>query len=266
MENSETEVAKGIHPLYETFPNFDRLPSEFQLDTSLIAGIKNIRRLTDRQKVEVGAVFLRDGKGDLSTQITGGDNPNYVSSNLRILGDSNIGFYLKASKQEYAELKNAIFVTSQDLAQRYKFFFDSLIKDGSQVLFDQQILAFLHSHPSGNLPSSGDFSHTIFHAPGLPDKEIVITSEWVHFLIATNKTPNLFDGLDDPLNYSLRREIEEDEIVKHISAIYEKDDQGDPLNKLRNSVRSKMLQDNCHQYNVAYYTLRNTEDVAKRIV
>ena len=167
--------------------------------------------------------------------------------------------------------KISIVFTSKKIADDNQEYFKSLIDVGVEVVLDRVPVGKLHSHLSNSLPSSHDFSQTLF-GPGLSTEnnipEIVVTPEYTYLLFPTKQTKYLSaddlskNGIgiisewEEAINNNEKRLDETDEIngIK----IQNKEGHGNAL--LYNFLRS-----HCPEHNVGFYALKNGEKTAQRV-
>lgn len=158
------------------------------------------------------------------------------------------------------------------MAEKYRYFFEKLVQEGKEVIIDGTPIAPVHTHPSGHLPSQGDFAHVVSGEFRYKRPEIVVTSDWAYFLFPTKQTPDLYKDPSGKFQLHDFKAMEqqqyelEDVVVDHILSISGKRNQEDAQRLARNAVRLKTLTDDCVKYNVGFYALEKGKSVAQRIV
>ena len=254
-----------------------KLPVSFSIGGSLQSGFDLLRKETLDSKVEIGGVLFKDVINEVKVHRispTALNSDSLVGFGFYSLNESNIEHelrYYAEDGEKKSFFKTQVYFTDSALAQKYRYFFEKLIQDGKSVIVDGKPLAPIHSHPSGNLPSSGDFDHVLSPSgDGNLIPEVVLTEDWVYFLFPTRQTPDLSVGafgefkMKDPYE-GIRNEEGEDRAAKHLLATSGKDSSEEHRNKALNAVRLKVITDKCLKYNVGFYALAKGESVAKRI-
>lgn len=259
-KSAEQEFVKVIdeNPLITRFEYTQLVPS-FDVESNLIDGLNLLRVQTGEKKVEVGGVIYIDSHNTfkIATTLTGESNAIEIGYNNLTL--ENIEEHIKLDRvfrlsPESHRQKNEIFFATTTVIEKYPHFFKQLTDWGNTIITDGKPVAPVHSHPSGNLPSNGDFCHVLI--PGFDSEtnkpEVVVTAGWVHMLIPTKETPSLHE--EDPFEFIQEMNREEDEILQHLQNNQQNSSVIDK-NAMANAVKQKLLLKYCRKYNVGYYVL-----------
>ena len=248
-----------------------------------MSGFASIMKETEKRGCEIGAVLYRDDKNELKVKVIteSKEYPWLVSSGLSAVS------YWPLDEEDIRRLMNRwhgskpalkgfdLYFMSPELAQKYPHLLKALKENennesGREVVVGTPI-APIHSHPSGNLPSSADFNHEFFPGEGgTAAPEIVVSRDWTYFLVATKQTPDAEHDLKLREKVERERLGDEDEnTVKHIllqsGKEYRAEDSEDTM-KAINALRQKNLTDDCLKYYVGFYVLAKGEATAKRVV
>ncbi len=253
--------------------NYSSLPDHFNVSKSLLSRFAQIRKETERRKAEIPGVLYKDDKNELKIKVITksvsnsyfGDSSSFVPIDYRNATEEGIKFLFLSYRAQNKGWKSDVYFTTPELAQKYNHLFKELNKDGREVIIGTPLTP-IHSHPSGNMPSVGDFNKTLLgpssRSEAAAEPEIVVTSDWVYFLIPTKQTPDMSSEARKLMDLGVG-EPEEDRAVEHLSI---KSGMKENDVNLRNAVRLKTITDMCLKYNVGFYVLAKGENEAKRIV
>jgi hypothetical protein len=267
---NETTIVEKDNLLSALGQEYSKLPSSFFVADSLLSGIELLRTQTSEKKIEIGGIIFENNKNELKIQIinpTKDSNNSMVRIDCKPIDEKNIDgpLFWESRSPGVNQYGHDIYLVKSELADRYRHLFKKLIRDGKNVLIDSSLIARIHSHPSGNLPSPGDFDLILWGKENISN--VVLTEDWVYFLVPTIQTPDLSVDTDgqyktkDPYELA-RKEDEEDIIVDHLLSVSQKENRSKALN----AVRLKVITDECLKNNIGFYALARGESIARRIV
>lgn len=258
-----------------------RLPDSFDVEPGILSGVELLRAETANRKVEVGGILFRDNNKEPKIKVIS-PSKELAKSNIayisyRTIDEGNIDFYLETHQKHEGGMRRALFeeqvyFVDSNLVGKYRHFFEAFVQEGREVIIDGIAISPVHTHPSGNLPSQGDFAHVVWGPLNLRSPEIVVTSDWVYFLIPTKQTPDLYKDPSGKFQLHDLKAMYEQEyqeeivVVDHLIASPEGEEAKSTKDSATNAVRLKMLQDNCAKYNVGFYALEKGKSLATRIV
>lgn len=265
---SPEPLAKRINPLGMLEPDYNELPGSFEVGEEFIEAINLLCHRTETEKVEVGGILTKDKEGKLRFKTAGRCDSGVFTLDMVEITDENLSWFTEGSiltSRDGKPTKDIIFVSRKN-ADSNSQYFKTLIDMGTEVVLDRVPVGILHSHPSGNLPSPGDFSHTVIYSKIVSSTkipEIVVTSEYTYLLFPTKQTVELTDdqikGMDEWIK-------EEDETERYLT---EKDKTNGIINPdikgHTNAFRYNFLRTHCLEHNVGFYALKNEDKTAQRV-
>ena len=259
---------KRINPLGMPEVNYNELPGSFEIGEELTDAAVLLRHRTEIEKTEVGGVLTKDQEGRLGFMVAGEKGDTFALSMVEIT-DKNLRWFtegqIKAS-QDGKPTNDVVFVPKR-IADGNHQYFKSLVDMGTEVVLDRVPAGKLHSHPSGNLPSTGDFSQTVSKSSlesssRIP--EIIVTSEYAYLLFPTKQTLDLTS--ENLVQEKEKWEDEEDKTVSRLTEIDRANGIKTPnLNSHVNAFRYNFLRSHCLEHNVGFYVLKNGEKTAQRV-
>jgi hypothetical protein len=266
--NSSESFAKKVNPLGMSEVNYNELPWSFEVGEEFVDAVNLVRQKTEIEKTEVGGVLMKDQAGKLGFKTAGGKGDPFPL-NMAEITDKNLDFSMKAQALlDFPAFTEDIVFVSKMIADNNPHYFKRLIDMGAEVVLDRVPAGVLHSHPSGNLPSTGDFIATVIDdslssSTSIP--EIVVTSEYTYFLFPTKQTVAL-------TSETLRRGTyekwvgEENETVNHLAEIDKANGVKNPnVDSHINAFRYNFLRNHCLENNVGFYALKNGEKNVQRV-
>jgi len=268
MEN-KAEFTQGKNLASENFLtkelHINQLPTEFSFSDEIKYGLLSFEKWSKESKKEVSGVLFVNIKDKICLkELQKGESwvVPIVKHDLANFSNEQINKYLEV--HDFS-------------GQKYGKEFFLLPKNYSNISFDSQhvsikmlprkhviergkrILGSVHSHPSDNPPSSGDFYNTIF-TTGDDKWEClngVVSGGNLYLMLRTKETPLL--EVDTLANGENTKTFYEKEMDKEVDKLIEN---GLSLK----DAMSKVLVDYCYQNNVALYKGKITENRFKRIV
>lgn len=263
---------KPSHPSFLSAidADYSHLPRVFEVESGFLDGISLIRVETEIEKTEVGGVLTRDREGRTALKMAGKKGETFELSMAEIT-DKNFRWYtegmIKTRDDEGNNNLDIAFV-DKDIANANAEYFKGLVDNGMEVVLDKTPIGVVHSHPSGNLPSTGDFAQTVNHASlasSVRPAEVVVTADYVYFLLPTKQTPDLIDEVytqDGRWKWAK----DEETTVRHLADAARGNGVQNPNpESYRNAFRYKFLQEQCAKNNVGFYALKTGDTTAQRI-
>jgi len=250
--SSEKFLTKELH--------ITQLPNEFSFNDEVKYGLLSFEKWTKASDKEVSGVIYIDTKDKIrmkelqkgetwAVRIHKHDLGNfsdeqinkYLNKNLYSAEGFNKDFFLLP--ENYSNVKT----TSQGFHIK-RLPREHIIERG------KRILGSIHTHPSENPPSSGDFNHIILEASEY-DREClngIISADNLYLMLKTKETSllEIREGTEGLYNKEMDKE-EEKLTEKGFS--------------LKDAME-KTLVDHCYQNNVALYKGKISENIYKRII
>lgn len=249
--------------------DYNKLPNAFEVEEGILEGVELLRDMTKREDMEVGGVLVKDKAGKLSIRVAGEKGDGGFSLKMAEIDEENLDWF--TGDQIYSKTKEGkpafdiVFVQSK-IAENFPQYFKGLMDIGTDVVFDRIPVGVVHTHPSGNLPSTGDFSHVVTSPPysSSAKSEIVVTSDYVYFLVPTKQTPDLEEKV---LMQGGREkwEADEDSTIHYLSEAAKNKEIGRESNSPLNAHRYQFLKQQCTENNVGFYILGIGDNVATRV-
>ncbi len=244
--------------------NYHTLPTSFEVPESVSGAISLLRKKMQSENVEDGGVLMTDKEENITFSHVGRKGDFFVLSAVNIT-DANIDVYMRMLQnlnpkgEDFLPFFDAVTAPKQ-LADTQQPFFHTLVQKGVKLYMDKIIISIIHSHPSGNLPSIGDFTQAATaNFEGSKYPEIVVTNEYSYFLLPTNQTPDLTEVLVKSGERERLTETE-DLTVKRLQESSGKGEKG-----ITNAIRHRFLQENCTKYNLGFYAMESGKPTAQRV-
>lgn len=236
------------------------LPQEFTIGQTFLAGVERLVPKPEDVDVENGGTIVNGATGEI--RIVEGQRSITYEDQAWPITKTNVSHFANGERLIINPKTKRPFVrvliAEENAYEGNEVFFKEAEKLGIKVVLGEKI-GVAHSHPSGNFPSPNDIAATVYHGAEGKLSEIVVTPEWTYFIVPTIETPDMF------ITDEHRAQLEPMEKIDMERKKIQDSGHHLPGEGSLNEARYRMLKNICEQQNVAFYSMRKGQNIAKRI-
>jgi len=243
---------------------YSELQRRFPLDSGVIDAINLLRNTIHPSAPESGAILTKTTANELKPVSVGKPGQGVVEMRHLTLDEKWIRWIESGRVKVFEEPKESsphIVFAPKTLAEQHADTFKKFIDAGIQVRLDAVPCALFHTHPSGNLPSSGDVSQILYDFQGTRLIEGIVTKTETFFLIPSKQTPDLSSSekYRFPLMFTDEMERQEGSVVEHLLS------KGKSSVGAINAARYELLRTASSRYDFGLYCVIAGKIEAERI-